>query len=179
MANYFNIPNSMLDPDAPLISELAYAWRDNPIAIAEGASGAPRVFGRATRPEVKVQGPTTGAMNCLGLAGYTGVYGEVSTFNSTMRMRFSNDNGASWFADVAIAETHARNYKCQVWVNFSNGSVKALQTKQDTEATPYTYYLFETTVSGLTSACNAVSFNSNSNQKAGFFIPNGGVSFLT
>lgn len=41
MADWTAIPDSVLDPDAPLTSDLAYAWRDNPIAIAEGASGAP------------------------------------------------------------------------------------------------------------------------------------------
>ena len=43
MADYTDISDSAVDPDAPLTSELAYAWRDNPIAIAEGALGAPRI----------------------------------------------------------------------------------------------------------------------------------------
>lgn len=43
MADWTNIADTALDPDAPLTSELAYAWRDNPIAIAEGAAGAPRI----------------------------------------------------------------------------------------------------------------------------------------
>lgn len=43
MADWFDIPDTSIDPDAPLTSELAYAWRDNPIAIAEGAPGAPRI----------------------------------------------------------------------------------------------------------------------------------------
>jgi len=50
MADWFSITDTQIDPDAPLTSQLAYAWRDNCIAIAEGASGAPRVqmaaFGR-------------------------------------------------------------------------------------------------------------------------------------
>lgn len=45
MADWVNIIDSALDPDAPLTSELAYAWRDNPIAIAEGSNGAPYVRG--------------------------------------------------------------------------------------------------------------------------------------
>lgn len=49
MADYSNIPDTAIDPDAPLTSELAYAWRDNPIAIAEGAIGAPKVVSRAIR----------------------------------------------------------------------------------------------------------------------------------
>ena len=43
MADWVDIADSALDPDAPLTSELAYAWRDNPIAIAEGSPGAPRI----------------------------------------------------------------------------------------------------------------------------------------
>lgn len=43
MADWTNINDSQVDPDAPVTSELGYAWRDNPIAIAEGAPGAPRI----------------------------------------------------------------------------------------------------------------------------------------
>ena len=43
MADWFSIPNTSVDPDAPVTSNLMYALRDNPIAIAEGATGAPRV----------------------------------------------------------------------------------------------------------------------------------------
>lgn len=43
MADWTAIPDASLDPDAPLTSELAYAWRDNPVAITEGAAGAPKI----------------------------------------------------------------------------------------------------------------------------------------
>ena len=43
MADYVAQTDSQLDPDAPLTSELAYGWRDNLIAVTEGAVGAPRV----------------------------------------------------------------------------------------------------------------------------------------
>lgn len=43
MADWTTIADTQVDPDAPVTSELGYAWRDNPIAIAEGASGAPRI----------------------------------------------------------------------------------------------------------------------------------------
>ena len=43
MADWIDIQDSAVDPDAPVTSELAYAFRDNPIAITEGASGAPRI----------------------------------------------------------------------------------------------------------------------------------------
>lgn len=43
MTDYTVITDSQVDPDAPITSGLGYAWRDNPIAIAEGAPGAPRI----------------------------------------------------------------------------------------------------------------------------------------
>lgn len=43
MTAYTVISDTSLDPDAPITSALGYAFRNNPIAIAEGASGAPRV----------------------------------------------------------------------------------------------------------------------------------------
>ena len=55
MADWTVISDTSLDPDAPLTSELAYAWRDNPIAIAEGAVGAPRIQYAA------IQAPSAGS----------------------------------------------------------------------------------------------------------------------
>lgn len=43
MADYVTITDAQVDPEAPITSELMSALRDNPIAIAEGAPGAPRV----------------------------------------------------------------------------------------------------------------------------------------
>ena len=43
MASWTDIPNSSLETGAPARSVDALAFRDNPIAIAEGATGAPRI----------------------------------------------------------------------------------------------------------------------------------------
>ena len=45
--SYVPILDTQLDPDAPLTSQLAYQWRDNPEAIALGLSGATRIQGAA------------------------------------------------------------------------------------------------------------------------------------
>lgn len=47
MADWVDITDAQVDPDAPLTSELAYAWRDNVIAMTEGAVGAPRIVDAA------------------------------------------------------------------------------------------------------------------------------------
>lgn len=41
MTDYTAITDTQVDPDAPLTSGLAYAWRDNTIAISEGSLNAP------------------------------------------------------------------------------------------------------------------------------------------
>ena len=43
MPDYRVIADSEVQPDAPVTSSLGFALRDNPIAIAEGAVGAPRI----------------------------------------------------------------------------------------------------------------------------------------
>ena len=47
MADWTTITETATDPDAPVTSVLVKALRDNPQAIAEGASGAPRIDQRA------------------------------------------------------------------------------------------------------------------------------------
>lgn len=41
MTTYITILDTQVDPDAPITSGLGHQFRDNPIAISEGASGAP------------------------------------------------------------------------------------------------------------------------------------------
>lgn len=43
MTAYTTITDAETDPEAPLTSILAKKWRDNPIAITEGSSGAPKI----------------------------------------------------------------------------------------------------------------------------------------
>lgn len=61
MPSYIVITDAETDPEAPLTSELAKKWRDNPLAIAEGAVGAPRIN-------------SIGAMDHQGAAGSIGTY---------------------------------------------------------------------------------------------------------
>lgn len=43
MTDYISITEAQTDPGAPFTSDLAKQYRDNPIAIAEGSVGAPRI----------------------------------------------------------------------------------------------------------------------------------------
>ena len=47
MTTYTAITNGQIDQDSPITQPLLTAMRDNPIAITEGATGAPRIVGLA------------------------------------------------------------------------------------------------------------------------------------
>ena len=47
MASWTEIPNSSLESGAPIRAVDGVAFRDNPVAIAEGATGAPRIVNDA------------------------------------------------------------------------------------------------------------------------------------
>lgn len=45
-----NLINAIFLPGRPVLGSIGVALRDNPIALAEGAPGAPRIWGRAAKP---------------------------------------------------------------------------------------------------------------------------------
>lgn len=69
MADYIAQPDTAVDPDAPVTSDLMYALRDNPIAIAEGASGAPRIADAALGTSVTAAGRNWVAQRVVTSAG--------------------------------------------------------------------------------------------------------------
>jgi hypothetical protein len=67
MANWTNIANTSLEPGSPARSVDAFALRDNPIAIAQGAAGAPRIAGQQG-PAVQTAGLFDGAVTTAKIA---------------------------------------------------------------------------------------------------------------
>lgn len=49
MATWTTLPDSALEPGKPIRSIDALALRDNPVAIIEGESGAPKIWGNAAK----------------------------------------------------------------------------------------------------------------------------------
>jgi len=108
MADYNAILDTQLDPDAPLTSDLAYAWRDNPIAIAEGALNAPKVVGEALDNvwRAYLTGTTTTPVSLTGLGRVqklrlclTHIFGGAVN----VRISFSADGGSTWGAFQIIS----------------------------------------------------------------------------
>jgi hypothetical protein len=104
MASYITITDAETDPEAPLTSELAKKWRDNPIAITEGATGAPKIQKKAMGG-LFVGSITTSGTTWAGLTGLANFNEYLMTFAMTsgfvsgsngIEIRFSTDNGSTW-----------------------------------------------------------------------------------
>ena len=82
MTSYIAITDAETDPEAPLTSELAKKWRDNPIAITEGATGAPRIVAAA------MYRPTSGTVvqrDCLPWGSETNAASGTETITNLLR----------------------------------------------------------------------------------------------
>lgn len=65
--DYLVIDDTEVEPGAPILSSLGVRWRDNAIAIAQGAPGAPRIDGQRN-PAVLTGGIQNGAVTQIKLA---------------------------------------------------------------------------------------------------------------
>lgn len=70
MTTYTAIPNTQIEPEAPVTSELMTLLRDNPLAIREGDPTAPKILGlaAATNDEVEVLTVTAADTYTVGVA---------------------------------------------------------------------------------------------------------------
>ncbi len=77
MAAWTNIPDSDLDPESPITTSLMIALRDNPIAIAEGASGHPEIVQAALKTTTGEVSTTTVAALLTLPGGQFGFYPQT------------------------------------------------------------------------------------------------------
>lgn len=79
MANWTDIPDSVLEPAKPIRSIDGLALRDNPVAIVEGAPGAPRIQNPAYgETSISFDKLFTGAATRFGSDAFNLTYGESS-----------------------------------------------------------------------------------------------------
>ena len=83
--------DTQIDPDAPATSLLMYQMRDNPIAMAEGAVGAPRIQGYAIASDNNGLLPVavTAADTVTLTVGMSPVVGSVLTNSATYVLGYS------------------------------------------------------------------------------------------
>lgn len=151
MADWVTISDTQVDPDAPITSELGYAFRDNPIAIAEGAVNAPRIrdnFGFATAAD------TASGMS-FPLLGHNGVYGRfvfqlqnLANISRDLKVQFSTDGGSSWSAGGTIANLTTGSDPANVTldinasINALNGSVRGVYNVTNQTLPPTASFTF-------------------------------------
>ena len=131
MADWTNITDTSVDPDAPLTSQLAYAWRDNPIAIAEGASGAPRVMplaqdnflGRIVLDATTTPVAITGIDPAIVISA-VGNFQNGTADAASIQVSASTDGGATWggWFDVGTGVSGV-TASVQIVANMKNGIV--------------------------------------------------------
>jgi len=84
MAEWTTIPDDVLEPGDPIRSIDIIALRDNPVAIAGGASGAPRVTDAALSTAVTSAGTDWVLARTAGAdVGAVGTYAFAATSNNT------------------------------------------------------------------------------------------------
>jgi hypothetical protein len=84
MADWTNVADATLEPGKPIRAIDARALRENPIAIAEGAAGAPRIAGQSG-PAVQTAGLFDGAVTNAKLqppiAGTNNIIASIGDFS--------------------------------------------------------------------------------------------------
>ena len=110
MASWTDIPNSSLETGKPARSVDALAFRDNPIAIAEGATGAPKIdpllafnhggnvgligtyafLGRSVAPNTTIATPGTV------VSGSTLKYAQASNVPAATGVLYTASPSGSW-----------------------------------------------------------------------------------
>ena len=109
MATWTTIPDSSLEPGKPIRAIDTLALRDNPVAIAEGASGAPRIAAGAFQTgtnEVnwvlaRNAGAAAGAIGTYAFLGETSfTTTEAGATRAGSSLRYAGIAGSSTFASA-------------------------------------------------------------------------------
>lgn len=101
MADWTTIPNSSIETGKPIRAIDGRALRDNPIAIAEGAVGAPRIQ-PPSMAQPLVSAATLTAFNSTNWLAFTGL-GEVKDIRVDFRITGPASGGAASDFDVAFS----------------------------------------------------------------------------
>lgn len=131
MATYRAIASGETDPYAPIVASLMKALAANPIAIAEGASGAPRIMPLAlqTYHQRVALATDAAAVSVLSLDPET-VISVVGNFangpgdTSSLQVSASSDGGSTWGAWFSLTgTTGATRHSVNAVINLKNGIV--------------------------------------------------------
>ena len=106
MADYEVIQDSEVEPGAPLLSSLGFRFRDNPIAIAQGAAGSPRIVSDALEDGAFTVSKiaTTGDVVAGGSTAFTLLSGGTSGGGLDP---WGTDNTSYWSPSVDVVHRYS------------------------------------------------------------------------
>jgi len=175
MATYTAISNGQIDQDSPITQPLMAALRDNPIAMAEGDSSAPKF---ALQAQVDGTYATTsgGTAVFTNLDDFAGVEFNVlaqeiggTVVGSDVLFEYSTDNGSSWSSSVNLGTVPSSGRgSAQGYFNFSDGALVSLMYTSGTNNS-----FTNTTMAGASNNINALRFSCD--RIAVILKPNGGI----
>ncbi len=140
MTIYTGITNGQIDQDSPITQSLLTALRDDPLAIIEGSTGAPRIVGNAAKRIDDFPDLTITAADTYSLGGYLidttvgttstsndvayvlGYSLEVTKFSGSARFKISHSRtGGTGSSRLRITKN---DVEVASWVNSSTVSVE-------------------------------------------------------
>lgn len=135
MATWVAPIDSQTDPDAPLTSELGKRWDNNVIAVAEGASGAPRVSPKAWGQTVSADS-AVGVVTVAGLGSYGGVVIDVKYLNSVaaganMTIELSDDGVSFETAAIVAGVGGQTSGAVKMMIDFATGDTLSVYSDGD------------------------------------------------
>ena len=140
MADWTNLPNLAVGVGGLPSGTTVTALRDNPIAIAEGAAGAPRVEARAIEfVDLALRdGSGTSALGWLGLDPTTVIRFYATIFQTTtgtrtLQIRGSNNGGSSYGSWIVITKNISQSESgfSIIQLNLATGFLKGLSIGSD------------------------------------------------
>jgi hypothetical protein len=124
MASYSTITSGQVDADSPVTATLMSALADNPTAIAEGASGAPKI---ATKTAV---GSSTTNLDFSSLGDFSGVlldvfWRDTTGSSRTIQLDASDDSGSTFLGAATLFTSGAAGEGTgKLFLDFATGSYK-------------------------------------------------------
>ena len=163
MTDYIGITEAQSNPFAPLTSELVKQLRDNPIALAEGALGAPRVRGTARNHNKLGEVTATSDVTSIELTDLPAhndiiIVCEVSRTGTedtsiTVALQISDNNGSSW---VSIRSSNMSRPNDQAVIRVFTGWGGSLSFRVGTTVDTPGSLLFEGRIFSFSGQVNAV-----------------------
>jgi hypothetical protein len=121
MATWTTLPDASLEPGKPIRSIDGLALRDNPVAITEGAAGAPRVQDAALNATVTTAGKEW-VSNRIALQNHQDVGSMTIAWNTTTSNVASNGTIAGSSLRFTSASVNTTTVPADIFAVISSGS---------------------------------------------------------